>query len=115
MGNDDWLKKLEVGDVVIVGACSSWGHASIGKIDRLTKTQIIIGTSRYRRTDGRIVGRIVGESSWGGSWLYEATETKIDEIRHRNRKAKAVNKLRDVDWKTLDIDKLERLVTILDE
>lgn len=48
------LKDLKAGDEVII--TEPW-HKSIGVIDRVTKTQIVIGERKYNRKTGFEVGK----------------------------------------------------------
>jgi hypothetical protein len=109
MKNTDWLSTLEVGDVVVVGARSGWGNPTLGKVARLTKTQVVVGASRFRRKDGRVIGADV----FSVYYLGEATEEKVTAIRLANRKAKAINLLKNTDWREYEASTLEEIVAIL--
>lgn len=71
-----WLESITEGSQVIVDP----GHGlnlRLYKVDRLTKTQIIIGTWRFRRSDGRGVG----SDSWHFLQLLEPKPPLIERIR----------------------------------
>jgi hypothetical protein len=51
-----WLEELKVGDAVIIDAGSTAVRLAQYTVDRITKTQFIIGTWRFRRADGDRIG-----------------------------------------------------------
>lgn len=54
------LETVKKGDVLLIS-----GHFQsddkLGKVDRVTKTQVVIGNNKYRISDGRAIG-------YAGSW-----------------------------------------------
>lgn len=66
----DWLSGLVTGSEVAVMARSI---ESIETVDRVTKTQIVVGNSKYRVSDGRRIG--------GDSWSYVRLVQVTQNIR----------------------------------
>ena len=67
----EWISALRAGDKVVL--TTKLGH-KIVTVDRVTKTQVIIGGGRYRVADGREVG--------GSVW----STTKIEHLQRRDTK-----------------------------
>lgn len=87
-----WLEKLQPGDTVLEPA--RYGRDfRIGKVARLTATQIVVVFSsrdceyKYRRSDGRSIGR----GTYSTAWLVEPTPEKAEAAMVSNLKAKAVS------------------------
>ena len=100
----EWLNDLKPGDQVILGSSAHTGVDSIGKVERLTKTQIVIkGSSiRYRRIDGRRIGA----SCWYESWICQATQEKIAEITEAKKRRTLIGKLNTMRWGDLNTEAL---------
>lgn len=73
------LSDLKPGDTVIVGHSSPFILDRIATVDRLTKTQIIVGPGRFRISDGREIGR----SRWDYYRIVPATPDQIAEVKRR--------------------------------
>lgn len=73
------LEDVKAGDWLLLstGSYSCRNSAKIVQVDRVTKTQIIIGPSRYQR-DG---GLEVGSSKWSYNRVQVATDGLILEIK----------------------------------
>lgn len=84
MSTKTWLEELEVGSQVIV---DHQGRLRLWKVDRVTKTQIIIGMWRFRRSDGGVVGM----SGWSRSQLLEPRPELIGRIRRDQLIASILN------------------------
>jgi hypothetical protein len=70
-----WLEELKAGDLVAID--SGFGtRLRAWPVDRLTKTQIIIGTWRFRRRDGAAVG---------GSWRLLELRPELKERIRRDK------------------------------
>jgi len=109
----DWLKNLKVGDNVIVN--SRHGDTLV-KIERLTKTQIIIRNNyKFNRT----TARVVGEDVWNQTYLEEATLIKITILKIAKEKlmlvAKIQKELNADELKSLSNTALSRILSMLQE
>lgn len=57
MSENEWLENLKPGDEVIIETGYSCTSLSAGTVDRVTKTQVIVGSRRFGRACGWLVGR----------------------------------------------------------
>jgi hypothetical protein len=84
-GKYDWLQSLTVGDKVIVYHCYNRRDSQrVKTVTRITATLICIGESRYRKSDGRLIG----EDSWSISRLEEWSQEAEDAINQTLRDLK---------------------------
>lgn len=84
-------ESLAVGDAVVV---ASGGRKDVSRVDRVTKTQVIVGVCRFRRADGRGVG---DWGVWGQRpYLREATPAAIAAIGESAIRADAIDRIRKV-------------------
>lgn len=82
-----WLDNLKVGDEVVVS-----GHNDIiEKVTGVTRTQITIKGTKYRRDSGRQIT----QDKWHHLWLVEPTEEARVKIKHQNEHIKVNGWLRD--------------------
>lgn len=100
------LEELQVGDVVFVS--STW-HKRLSKVERVTKTQIIVDNSKYRRDNGWQIG----SDRWNTSYLHVPTEQQIAEIREEAYRKKLLYTVRDFDFRKLPTDKLKQVYDII--
>jgi len=98
------LKDLKAGDEVAV----DYGfHNSprLAVIERVTKTQIIIGSSRYRREGGYLIG--------AGSWNFNKVVVLTEKIRSKMIREGRIYEIENFKWKEaseLLIDSVFRLM-----
>ena len=78
MSREDF-KSLKAGDKVIINGTFHDGR--VGTIDRITNTQIVIGNSKFKRTNGLQIG----DDRWSKTYLSIGTPEKIAEIEHKQR------------------------------
>ena len=78
MSREDF-KSLKAGDKVIIN--SSFYDDRVETIDRITNTQIVIGNSKFKRTNGWQIG----DNIWSKTRLSIGTPEKIAEIEHKQR------------------------------
>lgn len=64
-----WLESLKEGDEVMIPGRYG-APPSFVKVTKITPTQIVIGRDRYRRTNGRQVGR----DAWSSTFIVEPTQ-----------------------------------------
>ena len=68
------LSSLKVGDEVILYGCNS---KRISTIDKITKTEIVIGNLKFRKSDGMQVGH----SMWSNySCIAIATKERVEKM-----------------------------------
>jgi hypothetical protein len=63
-----WLESLKAGDEVMVP--SRYGAPSILRVDRVTPTQVVVGSEKYRKSNGYRVGG----STWDCRYITEPTD-----------------------------------------
>lgn len=108
--NNDWLSELKEGDDVIVVSSSGGIRKKVATVTRTTKTQIIVGNSRYRKNNGYIIG----SSCWCREYLMKPTPELIETLNAEEIKIRYVNFLKNVvDWGILDIEKLKKIYQII--
>lgn len=75
----NWLDELKAGDTVI----NLRGHSSecLCTVDRVTATQIIIGTEKYSKSGGNKIGK----GTWDTNYLAEATPEKVAKIKESEK------------------------------
>lgn len=78
MSREDF-KSLKAGDKVIIK--STFYDDRVETIDRITNTQIVIGNSKFKRTNGWQVG----DSIWSKTRLLIGTPEKFAEIEHKQQ------------------------------
>jgi hypothetical protein len=107
------LENVKAGDTLIQDASSR----NIVKVDRTTKTQIVlVGGSKYRKDTGWSVGSS-GSSIWHRVTVRIPKEGELEEVRNEKLHARFVNAI-DTDtqhkWlKNMSLDQLRRLHTLL--
>lgn len=84
------LENVQAGDTLIWHG-RGLADSRVVKVDRTTKTQIIIGGNRFRKADGRTVG----ESSWHSASVSIPREGEIERIREARLHQKLVYKIND--------------------
>lgn len=102
----EWLMSLKTGDEVAV--CSGGGYRSsveIRSVERTTPSQIVISFTKYRRANGREVGR-----AYGGS-ISPVTQEVRDVINERERRRAALRVVVDIRWHHEPLDVLEAMAT----
>lgn len=100
------LKDLIVGDDVIV--VSSFCRR-IAKIDKVTKTQIIIGNARFRRDSGWQCG----SDRWNVRRIYVPTEKEISDIKEENLRKTLIYAISSFDFERLSTNELKQVYKIV--
>jgi hypothetical protein len=75
------LSDLKPGDTVILRHSTPYNLDRIATVDRLTKTQIIVGSRRFRISDGKEIGC----SHWDYYRIVPATPDQIAEVERRQQ------------------------------
>lgn len=101
------LEELKVGDLVIVGR----GYASdvVAKIDRVTKSQLIVNNRNFWKKNGRVVGG----DPWCCDRIIIATEENLCNLKRLKRMKELIAYLRDVSWSKYPLESLELFVEVL--
>ena len=100
------LKDLVVGDDVLV---TSMCHRRIAKIDKVTKTQIVVDNVRFRRD----FGWQCGIDSWYRKSISIPTEKEISDVKEENLRKKLIYAISSFDFKRLSTDELKQVYNIL--
>lgn len=100
------LKDLVVGDDVLV---TSMCHRRIAKIDKVTKTQIVVDNVRFRRDSGWQCGG----DSWNVKSISVPTEKEISDIKEENLRETLIYAISTFDFKRLSTDELKQVYNIL--
>lgn len=105
----DWLESLGTGSVVIM--CQPGYGATtrvVRTVTRVTPTQLVIGSGRFRRSDGFQIA-----SGWHHAWLEEATPERIEKARAEERRRANYDLVRHQSWQALDDATLEQIAALL--
>lgn len=100
------LKDLVVGDAVLVVGMSC---RRIAKIDKVTKTQIVVDNVRFRRDSGWQCG----SDRWNMKSISVPTEKEISDIKEENFRKKLIYAISTFDFKRLSTDELKQVYNIL--
>lgn len=100
------LKDLQVGDDVIVAGMSC---RRIAEIDKVTKTQIVVGNTRFRRDSGWQCGG----DKWNIRRISVPTEKEISEIKEETLRKKLLYAISSFDFKRLSTDELKQVYNIV--
>lgn len=101
------LKDLVVGDDVLVVGRSC---RRIAKIDKVTKTQIVVNNARFRRDSGWQCGG----DRWNVRRISVPTEKEISEIKEETLRKKLIFAISSSDFKHLSIAELEQVYNIIE-
>ena len=101
------LKNLVAGDDVLVKGIS---HRCIVKVDKVTKTQIVVGNTRFRRDSGWQCGG----DRWNVRRISVPTEKEISEIKEETLRKKFIFAISSYNFKYLPIAKLEQVYNIIE-
>ena len=100
------LKDLVVGDdVLVTGIC----HRRIAKVDKVTKTQIVVNNARFRRDSGWQCGG----DRWNIRKISVPTEKEISDIKEENFRKELIYAISSFDFKRLSTDELKQVYNIV--
>lgn len=102
------FQDLKAGDKVVL-VSRSLGHDKyhLKNIDRATKTQIIIGNTKFRRSDGREIA-----NSWYRDSIELLTEDALKKVTEYNRfvlKLHLMHDLQETDWDKFSLEQLQQI------
>lgn len=100
------LKDLVAGDEVLV---TGMYYRRIAKVDKVTKTQIVVDNVRFRRDSGWQCGndRLDTKS------ISVPTEKGISDVKEENFRKKLIYAIRSFDFKRLSTDELKQVYKIV--
>lgn len=78
----NWLLNLKPGDTVIINPGGAFSRQAAKTVDKITATQIVIGTARYRKSDGYRMGE--GTSYGARAYITPPTVEKLAEIERND-------------------------------
>ena len=100
------LKDLVAGDEVLVTGTL---HRRIAKVDKVTKTQIVIDNDRFRRDSGWQCG----VDSWYRKSISVPTEKEISDVKEENFRKKLIYAISSFDFERLSTDELKQVYNIV--
>ena len=100
------LKDLVAGDEVLVTGTL---HRRIAKVDKVTKTQIVIDNDRFRRDSGWQCG----SDRWNVRRISVPTEKEISDVKEENLRKILINTISSFDFKRLSTDELKQVYNIV--
>lgn len=100
------LKDLVEGDEVLV---TSMYYRRIAKVDKVTKTQIVVDNARYRRNSGLQCG----DDTWDRKSISVPTEKEISDVKEENFRKKLIYAISSFDFKRLSTDELKQVYNIV--
>lgn len=101
-----WLRELKIGDEVAIN-CGNYGYSDykISTIEKITPTgRIVVGKSTFDHT-GYTIGGYGGRDN-----LEQITDDIINFIKRKS----LYNKLKNVQWNKLTLEKMESVAKILE-
>ena len=100
------LKDLVAGDeVLVIGTF----NRRIAKVDKVTKTQIIVNNARFRRDSGCQFG----SDRWNVRRISVPTEKEISDVKEENLRKILINTISSFDFKLLSTDELKQVYNIV--
>lgn len=100
------LKDLKAGDDVVVTGIF---HRRIAKVDKVTKTQIIIDNVRFRRDSGWQCG----SDRWNVRRISVPTENEISDIKEENLRKILIHTISSFDFERLSTNELKQVYNIV--
>ena len=100
------LEDLKAGDEVLVIGRS---YRRIAKINKVTKTQIVVDNTRFRR----ISGWQCGSDSWNRKSISIPTEKEISDVKEGNLRKTLIYVISSFDFERLSTDELKQVYNIV--
>ena len=100
------LKDLVVGDEVLV---TGTFNRRIAKVDKVTKTKIVIDNARFRRDSGWQCG----VDSWYRKSISVPTEKEISDVKEENIRKILINTISSFNFERLSTDELKQVYNIV--
>ena len=100
------LKDLVAGDDVLI---TSRYYRRIAKVDKVTKTQIIVNNARFRRDSGWQFG----SDRWNVRRISVPTLKEISDFKEENFRKELLYAISSFDFERLSTDKLKQVYNIV--
>lgn len=100
------LKDLVAGDEVLV---TDMYYRRIAKVDKVTKSQIIVDNVRFRRNSGWQCGN----DRWNVKSISVPTEKEISDIKEEHFRKELLYAISSFDFKRLSTDELKQVYNIV--
>lgn len=100
------LKDLVAGDDVLVVGRS---YRRIAKIDKVTKTQIVVNNARFRSDSGWQCG----SDRWNVTRISVPTKKEISDVKEENLRKTLIYAISSFDFKRLSTDELKQVYNIV--
>ena len=100
------LKDLVVGDDVLV---TGMYYRRIAKVDKVTKTQIVIDNDRFRRDSGWQIG----SDRCNVRRISVPTEKEISDVKEENLRKILINTISSFNFERLSTDELKQVYNIV--
>lgn len=100
------LKDLVIGDDVLV---KGMHYKRIAKVDKVTKTQIVVDNARFKRDSGWQCGSDI----WDRKSISVPTEKEISDVKEEIFRKKLIYAIRSFDFKRLSTDELKQVYKIV--
>lgn len=105
----EWLENIKQGDEVIVASNGPGRGTAVCRVERLTRTQIIVAGLKFRKGDGIQIG---GDKYWYCT-LHQATPELKAEVVEKNRRQRIINRLETIRWKDVSTEILEKIAELI--
>lgn len=100
------LKDLVVGDEVII---TGTFNRRIAKVDKVTKTKIIVNNARFRRDSGWQCG----SDRWNVTRISVPTEKEISDVKEKNLRETLIYTISSFDFERLSTNELKQVCNIV--
>lgn len=100
------LKDLVEGDEVLVTGMS---YKRIAKVDKVTKTQIVVDNARFKRDSGWQCG----SDRWNIRRISVPTEKEISDVKEEDLRKTLIYAISSFDFKRLSTDELKQVYNIV--
>ena len=101
------LKDLQVGDEVVI---KGLGYPErIAKIERITKTQIVVNGYKFNRGSGSQCGN----NGWEGKNIYVLTDELKEQLQEVQRKRNIISYIEKFNFNSLSVEELLQVYNII--
>ena len=101
------FENLKVGNLMVMHA--SYCGDSLRKVERVTKSQIVVGGTRYWKKNGLLVGL----GKWSHGYIRRATEKDIEFFNKVKQKNELLAFIRNVAWCNLSLESLQTICDVM--
>lgn len=102
------FEDIKVGDKVILYRRYK---KKVCKVERLTKTLVIVDGEKFRKADGFSTG----DRGYYSSSIGRATAEMIAKVEEENRRDLLINKISRYHWSVLSTDELEKVYELINK